>query len=189
MSTVQGKQTEPQVEPTEPTSEPDKTQDAQPTTEGKDPVPYDRFQQVNQKLADTLKRVEELDKLEADRQAKAKAETEKQLKEQQKYAELADQYKAELETATATATDQKAKIEKYEGVLSALYEARKTAVPEMYRSLLDNLDLASRLEWIATNEDKLKTPNGSNGIPPTPNPQGAGNLTPEQRRAKAKRTW
>jgi hypothetical protein len=74
--------------------------------------------------------------------------------------------------------------------LSALYESRKGLVPEMYQPLLDEMSLIKRLEWIAANESKLKpASNGSNGIPHTPNPKGTGELTPDQRRAMAKRTW
>jgi len=70
-----------------------------------------------------------------------------------------------------------------------LYEARKTAVPEMFQPLLDKLDLVDRLQWIADNEAKLKPVNGANGIPSTPTPKGMGELSPDQKRARAKRTW
>jgi hypothetical protein len=60
----------------------------------------------------------------------------------------------------------------------------------MYQPLLESMDLVKRLQWIAENESKLKpASNGSNGIPHTPNPKGTGDLTPDQRRAKAKSTW
>ena len=63
MTTDKGTLTEPVTEPAK-TTEP--TQPAPPTDvaangEGKDPIPYDRFQTVNQQKKDALKRLEELE--------------------------------------------------------------------------------------------------------------------------------
>ena len=189
MSTVKETPTEPEEgkEPdkTEPTNQSQNNNDG----DGKDPVPYDRFQTVNQQKNDALARLEELEKAEAERSKKAKEAEEERLKKQQEFETLAEQYKAERDEKETAVTELQDRIEKYEGVLTSLYEARKTAVPEMYQPLLEKLDLIERLEWIAGNEDKLKTSNGSNGIPPTPTAKGVGSISDEERRKKAARVW
>lgn len=153
------------------------------------PIPYDRFKEVNEQLKASK---QQLDELLADKQKREKEQKEadeKRLESQQQFEQLANERKAELEQANTTLSGVQAQLERQTAVLTALYESRKTAVPEMYQPLLDKLDLVDRLQWIADNEAKLKPANGVNGIPTTPTPKGMGELTPDQKRAKAKRTW
>lgn len=135
----------------------------------------------------------ELKKLQEAEEARAKAQKEadeKRLESQKEFETLANERKAELEKANSEITTYKAELEAQTAVLSALYESRKALVPEMFQPLLDSMDLVKRLQWIAENESKLKpASNGVHGIPNTPNPKGTGELTPDQKRAKARRTW
>lgn len=134
----------------------------------------------------------ELKKLQEAEEARTKAQKEadeKRLESQKEFETLANERKTELEKANETITTYKAELEAQTAVLQSLYESRKALVPEMFQPLLDSMDLVKRLEWIAANEFKLKPANGANGIPPTPNPKGQGELTPDQRRERSKRTW
>ena len=154
------------------------------------PIPYDRFKEVNDSLKATKKQLDELLADKEKRDKDAKEAEEKRLESQKEFETLANERKSKLDDAEKTINTYKAELEAQTAVLSQLYESRKGLVPEMYQPLLDEMSLIKRLEWIAANESKLKpASNGSNGIPHTPNPKGTGDLTPDQRRAKAKSTW
>jgi len=113
-----------------------------------------------------------------------KAMIEKEAKEREaaevKRLEEQNQYKLLYETAANKTAELEAQLngltEKAtaaEGVLAALWEAKKGIVPEVYRELVEALPLTGRLEWLAKNESKL-TPAAKGG---TPSPQGSnGNL-------------
>lgn len=153
------------------------------------PIPYERFKEVNDQYKAMKSQLDELQKEKEKREKAAKEAEEKRLESQKEFETLANERKTELEKANETITTYKAELEAQTVVLSALYESRKSLVPEMFRPLLDSMDLVKRLEWIAANESKLKPASNGNGIPHTPNPKGTGDLTPEQRRARAKSTW
>ena len=151
------------------------------------PAVIQELRRENGKYRTELRQLQEA---EADRQKKSKEADEKRLESQKEFETLANERKTELEKANSEITTYKAELEAQTAVLSALYESRKSLVPEMFRPLLDSMDLVKRLQWIAENESKLKpASNGVHGIPHTPNPKGTGDLTPEQRRARAKSTW
>ena len=182
--TNQGNQTEPEKAP-----EVEQPDVAKNTENQPGPIPYERFKEVNEQLKAVK---QQLDEQLADKQKRDKEQKEadeKRLESQQQFEQLATERKQELEKANSTLTDVQGQLERQSAVLNALYESRKTAVPEMYQPLLDKLDLVDRLQWIADNEAKLKPANGANGIPATPTPKGMGEMTPDQKRARAKRTW
>ena len=174
-------------EATVPGQQPDvaKNTDPQPG-----PIPYERFKEVNEQYKQLKSQLDGLLSEKEKREKEQKEADEKRLEAQKEFETLANERKAELEKAAQANGNYKAEIERQTAVLQALYEARKGLVPEMYQPLLDEMDLVKRLQWIADNESKLKpASNGANGIPNTPNPKGQGDLTPDQRRAAAKRTW
>ena len=182
--TTDGKPVEPEQEPKVDQPDVAKNTDNQPG-----PIPYERFKEVNEQLKASK---QQLDELLADKQKREKEQKEaeeKRLESQQQFEQLANERKAELETANTNLATVQAQLDRQSAVLDALYESRKTAVPEMYQPLLDKLDLVDRLQWIADNEAKLKPANGVTGIPNTPTPKGMGEMTPDQKRARAKRTW
>ena len=175
----------------EPEKQPGQQPDAAKNTENNQPgpIPYERFKEVNDQYKAMKSQLDELQKEKEKRDKDATEAEEKRLESQQQFEQLANERKTELEKANETITTYKAELEAQTAVLQSLYESRKALVPEMFQPLLDSMDLVKRLEWIAANESKLKPANGANGIPPTPNPKGAGEMTPEQRRERSKRTW
>ena len=175
----------------EPEKQPGQQPDAAKNTENNQPgpIPYERFKEVNDQYKAMKSQLDELQKEKEKRDKDAKEAEEKRLESQQQFEQLANERKTELEKANSEISTYKAELEAQTAVLSALYESRKALVPEMFQPLLDSMDLVKRLEWIAANESKLKPANGANGIPPTPNPKGQGELTPDQRRERSKRTW
>ncbi len=175
----------------EPEKQPGQQPDAAKNTENNQPgpIPYERFKEVNDQYKAMKSQLDELQKEKEKRDKDAKEAEEKRLESQQQFEQLANERKTELEKANSEISTYKAELEAQTAVLSALYESRKALVPEMFQPLLDSMDLVKRLEWIAANEFKLKPANGANGIPPTPNPKGQGELTPDQRRERSKRTW
>lgn len=176
----------------EPEKQPGQQSDAAKNTENNQPgpIPYERFKEVNDQYKAMKSQLDELQKEKEKRDKDAKEADEKRLESQKEFETLANERKTELEKANSEITTYKAELEAQTAVLSALYESRKALVPEMFQPLLDEMSLIKRLEWIAANESKLKpASNGANGIPHTPNPKGQGELTPEQRRERSKRTW
>lgn len=175
----------------EPEKQPGQQPDAAKNTENNQPgpIPYERFKEVNDQYKAMKSQLDELQKEKEKRDKDAKEAEEKRLESQQQFEQLANERKTELEKANSEISTYKAELEAQTAVLQSLYESRKALVPEMFQPLLDSMDLVKRLEWIAANEFKLKPANGANGIPPTPNPKGQGELTPDQRRERSKRTW
>jgi len=153
------------------------------------PIPYDRFKEVNDSLKATKKQLDELLADKEKREKERKEAEDKRLESQKEFETLANERKSKLDDAEKTINTYKAELEAQTAVLAQLYESRKGLVPEMYQPLLDEMSLIKRLEWIAANESKLKPASTNNGIPHTPNPKGTGDLTPDQRRARAKSTW
>jgi hypothetical protein len=104
---------------------------------------------------------------EAQQQKDREATEAKALEEQQEFKKLADQRAekvAELEPF-------KAKAERYEAALTALLEAERKDIPEHLVALLDKLDPAEQLEWIATNREAIggagAGTNGTRSVPAT----------------------
>lgn len=95
-----------------------------------------------------------------------------------KVAEL-EQQVASLEAATATAG-------RYEAALRVQVDALRRDVPKHLLPLLDRLDVAEQLEWLAANRtETAKTQTA--GVPPTPRAQGTMDAAAqdEARRASA----
>ena len=154
------------------------------------PIPYERFKEVNDQYKALKSQLDGLLTEKEKRDKELQEANEKRLESQKEFETLANERKAKLDDAEKTIHTYKAELEAQTAVLSQLYESRKSLVPEMFQPLLDSMDLVKRLQWIAENESKLKpASNGVHGIPSTPNPKGAGEMTPEQRRERSKRTW
>ena len=160
--------------------------------ENPDPIPYMRFKEVNDELRELREWKLEQEAKEAERLAAEKEAKEKQLEKQQEFEKLANDRKAELVTATEEAASYKETVEAQTAVLEALYESRKSAVPEMFQPLLEAMELTKRLEWIAENEDKLladESTKGLKGIPKTPAASNGAQLKDEEKRRRAARTF
>lgn len=154
----------------------------------KNPVPYERFKQVNDKMRDLETQLKDLSDSKNKLEREQEEERKKKLKEQEKFKELADEFEnkfVEMEPKYKQATE---RIEKLEGVLTKMAEAQIEAVPELYREVVGSMPLLERISWLAENQSKLSETNPK-GIPPTPKPKGQGELSHEQRLKLAKRTF
>lgn len=124
-----------------------------------------------------------------------KAAEEKALEQQQEFKTLAEQRAArvaELESQDAQRTAEVERLaaanERMEKALKAQVDALRAQVPAHVAALLDKLDVAEQLEWLAANGEKL---NGAAqvapkpGVPPTPKPQtGQTDAQAEEARAR-----
>lgn len=114
----------------------------------------------------------------AQRTAEAKAQKDREateaeaLKEQSKFKELAEQREKQL----AELEPVKARAERYEAALKTHLDAERKSLPAHITGLLDKLDPADQLEWIAANREALgepgEKPPAAKGTPPTPKPNG-----------------
>lgn len=99
----------------------------------------------------------------------------KRLAEQQEFKALADKHAARV----TELEPYQAKAERYETALKALLAEERKAVPDHLAPLLDRMDPADQLEYLAANRDKLVPPaNGHGaaaGVPATPRAAGAPN--------------
>lgn len=182
--------------PTEPTPTPTQADPSPAVAQKPVPATWDevfehvRFKQLNEETLELRKLKAEWEAAEAKRQKETAEADTARLTEQKKFEELAEKRKASLDSVTGERDALKATVEAQAAVLLKLYEARKAAVPEMYQPLLDKLDVVERLDWIAANEEKLAPGRTQpNGITPTPSPQGKGQLTPDERRRRAAKTF
>lgn len=102
---------------------------------------------------------------------KAKADAEqKALAESGEWKTLAEKHQATITELTATIDSQKAHektIERLTTVLKSRLEADRKGLPQHIIALLDRLDVADQMEWLATNHDALKTTDTKTaGTPP-----------------------
>ncbi|GAP14889.1 hypothetical protein LARV_02668 [Longilinea arvoryzae] len=65
------------------------------------------------------------------------------------------------------------KATKFEDALKKQLETLRKDLPASITALLDKLDAAEQLEWLAVNRESL-TKKGPDGVPPTPPPNGDG---------------
>lgn len=150
-------------EPTLPTASPDPGTTPNPTqppdagsqaaaTDAEDPIPFKRFDQVNQRMKAAEAKLAELTKAEEARAAEAKKAEEARLAEQQKWQELAERYKGEAEGLKP----HQDKATRYETALTAILETERKGLAKHVLELLDNLDPAAQLEYIAKHRDTLR---------------------------------
>lgn len=113
--------------------------------------------------------------------AKQQEEAEqKRLEEEKAWEKLAEDRKAKLTEAESKLQALQEKLEKAEKALKAQVDQLRKNLPKHIITLLDRLELADQLEYIAANSEELlkkKAP----GLPETPNPGGSGELSDEQK--------
>lgn len=119
-------------------------------------------------IADRLERAKR--KAESE-QAKAKEEAErKALAEQGEWKTLAEKHATEAQearTALEAAKGYKDTAERYKAVLAARLEADRKDLPAHIVALLDKLDVADQMEWLAANLPSIKAVDKPNlGTPP-----------------------
>lgn len=146
------------------------TQTPPPTSGAKDGPPADdkRFTQaeLDAIVRDRLDR----ERKKADEQARKAAEDAeaKKLAEQQEWQKLASQHEGRVKELEPRAQQ----ADRYEAALKAHLATQRTALPAHITALLDKLDVAEQLEWIAANQDALTPPAtpATPGVPATPKP-------------------
>jgi uncharacterized coiled-coil protein SlyX len=81
---------------------------------------------------------------------------------------------AELETQLTSLEASKAQADRYGEALSQQVTALRKDVPKHLLPLLDKLDVAEQLEWLASNREQIAPPpvQKPNGVPATPRAQG-----------------
>lgn len=154
--------------------------------------------------ADFQKKVDEMlkERLERERKkteeatrkaaADAEAEAAKKNGEWQKVAEAKEKEIAENAKKLAELDAISGKATKFEGALKKQLETLRKDLPASITALLDKLDAAEQLEWLAVNRESL-TKKGPDGVPPTPPPNGDGDgkATEEARKTfqRQSRSW
>ena len=149
--------------------------------------------------ADFQKRVDELLKERLEREKKkaeeatrkaaadAEAEAAKKNGEWQKVAEAKERDIEEANRKLADLDAISGKATKFEAALQKQLETLRKGLPESITKLLDKLDAAEQLEWLAANRDGL-TKKGPDGVPPTPPPDGGpGDKATEEARKQFQR--
>ena len=107
-------------------------------------IPKTRFDEINNRL-------KQLEKEKAESEKAASEFSRKTAEEQGKYKELYEQ-----STAKLSQLEEKAKsAELYQEVLNKLLTTQRAGLPEGIIKLLDKLDPADQLEWIAENKSTV----------------------------------
>ncbi len=136
---------------------------------------------VDRIVAERLQRADAKAKTIAD---KAKADAEQAaLVEQGKFKELA-------ESATKRALDLESKanrVDELEAALQSQVDALRKGLPDYVITLLDNLDVAAQLKYLAENRDKLIKPTGAPEINGGGGKLKAPSITDAERERAAKR--
>lgn len=135
--------------------------------------------------ADFQKKVDELlkERLERERQKAAEAAKKaadeaaaEAAKKNGEWQKVAEQRESELKAAIeriAEFDNVQNLAKRYEEVLKKNLDAQRAGLPESISNLLDKLDVAEQLEWLAVNRDSILQRN-PDGLPPTPPPSGSG---------------
>lgn len=150
------------------------------------PVPYERFKEVTVELKQLREWKTQQEQAAAAAKSEADKAKQKQLKEQERWQELATAHEtkvAELEPQVQALTAERNRA--YE-VLEAHAEAMLESVPALFRPLVEGLPVLERLQWLTANRDKLETGGRPVGTPVTPNGRGRGELSDDERRRRAK---
>lgn len=148
------------------------------TGETKPAVAFATEAEFQQRVDDMLKERLDRERKKAEEKAQrareqAEADAAAKNGEWQKLAEDRKIKLAEVEPALADAV---AKAERYEQALQAQLTALRKNVSKSLTALLDKLDVVEQLEWLANNQEAIKTT--VNGVPSSPKP--AGGLTDAQ---------
>lgn len=130
------------------------TDTGEPDDEGKGPVSFGRFNQVRQRMKEAEAAVAKYKQAEKDAAARAAAAEVKRLQDAQEWEKLAATYKGDLEAAQATA----AMATQYETALKAMLETERKGLPKPTLELLDKLNPADQLEWIAKHKAEMTRP-------------------------------
>ncbi len=173
---------------TDETTDDQKTDDATGSNGGKTDTPVtftpEQEELVNKRIGEARTKAREQAKaeLEAER-AKADAEAEtKRLEEQKEFESLA----AKRADKIAELTPQAQKAQRYEAALKKHLEAQRSGLPDHIVEILDTMDPADQLEYIAKHQDKLKPAgtSGKNGIDPVGGNGNTATADYEKRRNK-----
>jgi len=138
------------------------------------PIPYERFAEINSQFNDLKKKLAEREKADRAAQQAAEAAEAQRLAEQQKWQELAQKHEARLKELEPV----QAKAASYEAALKKLLDEQRKGVPAYVLPLLDKMDAAEQLEWIAVNAAQFQaaaakpTPPNINGTDTGAKPAG-----------------
>lgn len=132
----------------------------------KGPIPYERFKEVNDQLADLRAWKQEQEKLAKAAKKDEQKREEARLAEQEEYKTLAEQRKARVEELEPLAE----KVERYEAALNDLLKGELKSVPAYVKPLLEDRDPAAQLAYIAKHKESWAKP-----TPPDINDRASGN--------------
>jgi DNA repair exonuclease SbcCD ATPase subunit len=130
-------------------------QDAQPAAEPKNTdtehmIPKDRFDEINSRYKEALKKAEAAEKA-------LKEAQEIRLKEKEDYKALYEQTTTELSELKPKAEQ----FEAYKQTMQALFDAQVEEIPEELRALIpDEMSVKQKIDWIAKNKKLLLKPVG-----------------------------
>lgn len=152
-----------------------------PPSNGQEPKGGDaRFTQADVERI-VAERLERAQRKADEKAAKAREDAEaKALADQQEFKTLAEKRGAKLAELEGATAQQAAALEalqadkgRLEKALRTQVDALRANVPPHVATLLDKLDVAEQLEWLAANGDKLGGAQAAPkpGVPPTPKPR------------------
>lgn len=105
-----------------------------------------------------------------EREKSEQAAERKRLEENQEFQKIAESTQAELDSLKPTAE----KAERYEAALKRHLDVERDGLPAHILTLLDRMDVADQLEYIAENRETLRPQeNNRKGVPDTPKPSGS----------------
>lgn len=152
------------------------------------PVPYERFQQVNSQMREFEKQLKELSEQKSQLELEQEKKRQQELKEQQKFEQLAQEFQTKYEDLEPQFNSANERIQALEGALQGFADAQMEQVPELYRTVVESMPLLERISWLTENQSKLSETKPQ-GVPKTPEGKSKGELSPEERRKRAKRTF
>ena len=153
-----------------------------------DPVPYERFKEINDRANELSERLKAFEAKETDRLTEEEKQQRERLKEQEKFQELATEWEGKFNELSPAHDASQKELNKVRELLERYALAEMENVPDLYKDVVGKLPLTERLDWLTENKDKFKSEKPK-GIPVTPGGSGSGDLSDDDRRGKSARTF
>lgn len=177
------------------------TTDDQPAAEPKnadtpDPVPYDRFRQINEERKEFKDQLAELKAWREEQEAEKKLREEEQMEEKEQFKELAEKRERELSKLEEKLEEKELQFQEWRNQRAISDAAHEAGVaPKLARRIFPydrlahdddgNPINAGKLLEATIEEFGLNQEQKPDGVPASPRPEGDGKLTDEEKRKRA----
>lgn len=159
-------------------------------TETEYTVPGSRFKEVTSERNKLREELEELRKSLSEKEAEEEKRRQAELKQQAKYAELAEELQGKLTELEPALTEAQKRSKRLEEILAENVAAQleNLSIPDSVAALVAKMPVEEQIAWLTESASDFAKKELS-GVPETPAAKGPGEVTDEERRRLAAKTF